>query len=338
MPYMPKKIVLPEPLEAKGKMEPNEPCWCGSGVKWKKCHRDKAQAKPVNYYEALSKFEAEFSAGYCSHPTAPEGCSKGIIRAHTVQKTGVLDAIAEDRHVLSAHGKRRDLQRSKGVLEPQRLGVNDASTFRGFCNTHDTELFLDIEGKDFPVTDRTAFLLTFRAVSLELFQKRAAREALRAFKSKDADAGKSLREQEGIQNYLSDSLTGMDYAMRDLEAWKRDLDKRYGVEEYSGFEMSVTEFDGLLPLVATFAFHPESDFAGTTLQSLGDDKLEQLTFNVLVRDGRSILAVTWIKARGGACEAFMSSFEALPDEDTRPNLCTWCTSRRSLAILHKRQG
>ncbi|HFD33450.1 MAG TPA: hypothetical protein ENJ28_12180 [Gammaproteobacteria bacterium] len=25
----------------------NEPCWCGSGIKWKKCHKDRQLQKEI---------------------------------------------------------------------------------------------------------------------------------------------------------------------------------------------------------------------------------------------------------------------------------------------------
>jgi len=33
-------ISIPE-LQPKDTMGRNEPCWCGSKIKWKKCHRDR---------------------------------------------------------------------------------------------------------------------------------------------------------------------------------------------------------------------------------------------------------------------------------------------------------
>lgn len=327
MPIMPRRTIrLPQSLEPKAKMRPNEPCWCGSGRKWKKCHKERESAKPLNYFESIQKIEDEFSKGYCSHPDSPDGCGNGIIKSHTIQKSGVLDAISEDRHVMSARGKRSTLHKTEGKLIPQRVGVNSASTFLGFCGPHDTSLFKYIEVSEFNITQKTAFLLTFRAVSYELFAKKSAREAVRQFKFSGSDAGQSLEGQVYIQNYLTDTLTGMDVSMRDLEKWKTDLDIRYKSEDFSNIRMSLTYFDGLLPIVATCAFYPEGDYKGRAIQSLLEEDIESVTFNVLVREGKSIVAFTWHDNSNGRAEKFVRSFEELPDEEKASAVMATCFS------------
>ena len=96
-------FVPPADLRPQKTMQRNDPCWCGSGKKWKKCHRDRESQQPVELGERLSRLYREFQKGYCSHPQArSEDCGHRIIRAHTVQLRGGLAAIAENGHVISA--------------------------------------------------------------------------------------------------------------------------------------------------------------------------------------------------------------------------------------------
>ena len=136
----------PEPLLPRERMLVNEPCWCGSGKKWKKCHRDRERQEPIPIGKLIAEQRAEMLRGYCLHPQASaNNCSGKIIRAHTVQRKGGLIAIAEDGHVISPKHGMEDIFRNDGKLVPRALGVREASTFAGFCSTHDDQLFSPIE-------------------------------------------------------------------------------------------------------------------------------------------------------------------------------------------------
>jgi hypothetical protein len=129
-------------------MEPYNLCWCDSGKKYKWCHFRREHQKPINVYEIEAAMQAELNAGYCSHPDPTnDPCSTTIIRSHTVQKKGGLAAIAEDGHVMTVKPSMRELIKTQGNPQPQKIGVNKASVFPGFCGRHDTALFKPIEGK-----------------------------------------------------------------------------------------------------------------------------------------------------------------------------------------------
>lgn len=82
------------------KLGRNDPCWCGSGVKYKKCHLDREQAEPPNIWEFASEQKRNYSKKYCIHPSANVGVCEGkIVKAHTIQKSGGLSRIAENGHV-----------------------------------------------------------------------------------------------------------------------------------------------------------------------------------------------------------------------------------------------
>ena len=84
------QFVPPVDLRPQLKMPRNDPCWCGSGKKWKRCHRDRESQTPVKLGEQLSRLYREFQKGYCSHPQASsENCGHRIVRAHTVQRRPV---------------------------------------------------------------------------------------------------------------------------------------------------------------------------------------------------------------------------------------------------------
>ncbi len=79
-----------------------EPCWCRSGLKYKKCHLNRELQTPVNIFEVEAKLVAQLRVGYCSHPDPiSDPCSGTITKAHTIQKKGGIAAIAEAGHDLT---------------------------------------------------------------------------------------------------------------------------------------------------------------------------------------------------------------------------------------------
>ncbi len=61
----------------------NDPCWCGSGKKFKKCHLNRADQPKIPISEVLSESKKAFSSKYCLHPDK-SCCSGNIILAHTI--------------------------------------------------------------------------------------------------------------------------------------------------------------------------------------------------------------------------------------------------------------
>ena len=89
-------FIPPADLVPQRTMPRNEPCWCGSGKKWKRCHRDRESQQPIEHGQQLHQMYGEFQKGYCSHPGASADNCGRIVRAHTVQRRGGLIAIAEN--------------------------------------------------------------------------------------------------------------------------------------------------------------------------------------------------------------------------------------------------
>ena len=141
----------------------NKPCWCGSGKKLKNCHLDRENMEPPNIHDLQNRTSKMFKTKYCIHPEASEtNCKGGIIKAHTIQRSGGLSKIAKEGHVLSFYNS---ASRNDGLTYPSRIGINKASTFTGFCNFHDTTTFSPIENNPFQfsrASDLTGYVLRIK--------------------------------------------------------------------------------------------------------------------------------------------------------------------------------
>jgi len=268
--------------------------------------------KPTNYFEDASQMRKVFQEGYCSHPQAPDGCTKGWIKAHTLPRAGALAQIEEKGHVVSSREAALDIHRNDGRLVPKRTGINIASTFMGFCAAHDSSLFRPIEKDWKEINQETGFLLAYRAMAYELFAKRAARKSNQIMRM--MDAGEPLEYQELIQNFAAAHDFGITLALDDLTNWKDRLDQYFVERDFSKMHMYVVEFDSLLPAVSSLAFLPEFDFGGNRVQDLLQPNLDPLTVTLTVKDGRSVAIFVWEEGHSEKALKFVQSYDELEDE------------------------
>lgn len=159
----------------KNKIGRNDPCWCGSGKKYKKCHYGRESMEKQSPFSAEKQLIKNYSKKYCLHPGASENeCNGYIVKAHTIQRSGGLSKIAENGHVLAFRPNMKTLIETGGKILPKPLGIRKASTFTGFCEYHDSSTFERIEKHPFKTEKEQCFLLSYRALCRELFTKKAA--------------------------------------------------------------------------------------------------------------------------------------------------------------------
>lgn len=258
---------------------------------------------------------SELRKGYCAYPTSLSNnpCSDTITKAHTIQKSGGLAAIAESSHVLTVKPVMSDLIKTKGNAQPRKIGVNLASVFPGFCSKHDNDLFEPIEGKTLNFTKETAFLFSYRAVAYERFAKEAQQRFMTSLL--EADAGMPFQKQARLQQFIQDNLFGIELGMRDLKKWKAQFDEKLLSGSTDHFNYAAVRFDRILPIVACGAFHPEFDCSGLPLQKLVQDtvELDQIALTVSTFDSQTVVVFGWIGNQKGAARSLADSFLAIED-------------------------
>lgn len=110
----------------------------------------------------FSSIKKKFSR--CLEPTW--SCDSPSIRSHSVQNASALSQIEEGGHVVEM---RMNFSTEPPRPEFRSIGRNEASTFPGFCQQHDTEIFKPIDTKPLDIEDaEQLFLLAYRSVSREL--------------------------------------------------------------------------------------------------------------------------------------------------------------------------
>lgn len=296
-------------------MDPYLPCWCLSGKKWKWCHKDREKQARLPIGALMSKQRAELQVGYCSHPLAdPSICSDRIVRAHTVQRNGGLSKIEEGGHVLSAKAGAEGIFENTGSIVPKLAGVRSATTFNGFCQTHDSSMFRPVEVENRRLSQENAFLLSFRALAYETYTKRAALRCISI--QREMDRGSPFELQVMIQQHLNLYMHGLHRGLDDLARWKASYDSTLLSGDYSEYSFFAVEFSDVIPIVACGAFHPEIDFDGNQLQviSRGDAPFDHIAFNLAPLDGGTVAVFGWTATGADAARQFVESFKRIPDD------------------------
>ena len=263
----------------------------------------------------MSRLYREFQKGYCSHPEASsDNCSDKIVRAHTVQRGGGIAAIAENGHVVSAKSAVQDLLKNRGAFVPRKVGVRSASTFMGFCDKHDNSMFQPVEKRSVPLTPQSGFLIGFRALSYELFSKRAELRSMAIMR--ELDSGRSFAYQCRLQQEMYLRECGAKRALADCERWKNRYDAIFLDGRFEDYRFVGVSYSCVLPVVGCGAFHPEFDFTGNLLQKIsrGTAPHEHVGLNLTVLNGKSVLVIGWIEGQDGPAESFGRSFADVPDE------------------------
>jgi len=280
----------------KVKLGRNDKCWCNSGLKYKKCHLGRDRETPVSKAEALNFSKSNSQRKGCYAPASMHlDCDKRIVQAHTLSKSSSLKAIADpSNHVMGVVMNLPSLMRNKGRWVPEKIGINQASTFTGFCAVHDRVLFSCLENEKFTGTDEQCFALMFRSLSKEIYAKEGGWRS--SDFAKNADKGKLQVEQFYIQEFVSLHQTGLNAAITELNNLKSNLDRILLSRHFSEIESVIFTFSGPLPIAVSSILSPERDFDGTKIQDLNDLNVsaEQVCFNAFSSDGKGYVVFSWL--------------------------------------------
>ncbi|MEK9536791.1 SEC-C domain-containing protein [Pantoea agglomerans] len=280
----------------KVKIGRNDKCWCNSGLKYKKCHLDRDRESPVSKAEALNFSKSNSQRKACYAPASMhEDCDKRIVQAHTLSKSSSLKAIADpSNHVMGVVMNLPSLIRNKGRWVPEKIGINQASTFTGFCAVHDRVLFSCLENEKFTGTDEQCFALMFRSLSKEIYAKEGGRRS--SDFAKNADKGKPQADQLYIQEYVSLHQSGLNAAINELSNLKTSLDRILLSRQFSEIESVIFTFSEPLPFAVSSILSPERDFDGTEIQDLNDLNVpaEQICFNAFSGEGKGYIVFSWL--------------------------------------------
>ena len=231
----------------------------------------------------------------CMYPQ-PSGCTERVIDSHTVQKSAVLELLADSsRHVIMFEYKLflddPPIERPPYAM-PRRVGINEATIFRGLCAKHDNAVFSPIE--DQPIDPDCAehpFLAAYRSILEKAHRERVDRARMGA-------VAQWIRDDDGASadsTVIAALAASLCVADEELSMRvKRHLDQCYLTRS---FEVGMIHMSKVYPNQSFFALSaaatPSLDFSGrqaTILQPNRDP--DWVSFTVLPQDESTIFLAT----------------------------------------------
>jgi hypothetical protein len=267
--------------------------------------------------------DAEFLAGWedaadvemCLAPSGwPTSCSDTIIRAHTVQRMGGgLRAIARSGEVYGFQPHPYFFQKNDMQVIPKLIGTRKASTFRGFCDLHDRQLFEPAEHHQFAGAKEQFLALNFRVIAKRVFSKTiSVRHATRMFNYDRGLPPLAQREYFAVQ-YQDQRRVNQQLA--NVRALKKDYDDRLLENDVSEVNAFVLYFAGRPEFQCAELVAIHSDFSGNRLEEPAPPA--HLCVYTVAINGEWAFVFSWIGANSAA-EALSRSLDACSDTE-KPN-------------------
>jgi len=290
----------------------NELCWCGSGKKFKKCHRDRdRQPKEDPWAAAVANRRAFAKKKCCARDVGLGRCGGSVVKAHTVSRGANLTKISRNGHVLHYTASIPEMKKNGGKLSVKKIGIGDASVFHGFCSKHDRELFSCVENEPFVGRPDQCLAVAFRSISRELYGKDAGahlRETLRG-----ADKGMQPSEQIMLQKMLHDINTGNEAARREFKATHDSLTTALVENQPDAIRSLVFEFIAPLPFMFAGAWSPFVDFHGRDLQNgCSGELLEQILVCSFAGDVNAMICISWQNTESAPAKVIAEQIRTLP--------------------------
>lgn len=264
--------------------------------------------------EVLKRTAKADSKKVCLHPSAsPSTCDPQIIRAHTLQRSGTLSLIARNGQVVEFMPHIPTLSKTGGKLLAKEVGVGIASTFTGFCKTHDNEFFSPIEDQEFVSTDEQLLLLTYRSLAMEHYKKAASIE--KADIIKDLATGRPILDQLAYEEFAADWAEGNSRGFQDMRFRMGKIAERLAKKRDLVVHAYGLDFVGDIALAATGVFTPDRDFEGNALGAFDNEWTTApcCCFSILPGPNGPRVIWTWT-GKSEAVEQFIDSLKNLdPD-------------------------
>ena len=299
-----------------------EICWCGSGLKYKKCHRGRSEEQPYPIGRILKlQTQVFWRKRSCMHPLASEDTCKGkVIDAHTIQRKGPLEKIVDStNHVMQFQDDQKG-----GFLEAKQVSWKKASVFPGYCSFHDSSLFSPIEKHAFKGSHEHCVLHAFRNVCNEYYKKSALIESLEHQRC-IIDRGLDIDRQIAIQLSISTNIEAQKKSLEENKSYRDLMADAIRQNSYDRFESACYFFNGNLEVVSSSIVHCEYDFFGRKLIDMWDisKDAQMLSHTVIHTDSGGAIIFVWLKDDKHP-KHIIESFNALPDDEKGDIFVQYC--------------
>lgn len=288
------------------KLGRNDKCWCGSGEKYKKCHLKREEMDRIERQDIEKHSKKIDNIKYCSVPNEyKHECSKKMIKAHTISKSSSLKSISKNGHVMGLNISYSSIDRNQGRAKLEKIGINSASTFNGFCAFHDRTIFSPIENDIFVPSHENCFLVAYRAICREFYTKKNQLETFNFIKN--MDKGFNVDKQIFVQSFINANIEGATHSLSEIDYIKTAMDDVLISKCFHKMKHLVFELKDIPQVNVSSSIFIDYDFDGNQLQSLAGEKLESVVFNCFSSGNNGYFIYSWLDSDTNIVEDFLMS-------------------------------
>lgn len=275
----------------------NEPCPCGSNLKYRDCCKNKivkisqTSKKPpeVQVMELMRKSIKRC----CLHPDQTR-CKGRIKKAHALQNNKIISILAgSDRHVYIMDAKKKPLLnlmengKHAVIVEMSKTSANDATTETCFCDLHDNIVFAPIEkgAPDFDESnEEMKFVYAYKAFIFEYYKQRTEMDIYKECFKKNPSAFKSF------------SMVGM-YRMlqlktQEFEPVKSHFDKEIMAGTHNGIATCVVEIPEQIKFADYAYIAPDYDLNGNKIKHTVKGSMHRIALTIFPELTRSYILLS----------------------------------------------
>lgn len=284
-------------------------------------YRDKS------YWEFQSKKKKIFSKEICMANFLGD-CNGNIKKAHTLSKQKSIIPIVENGKFY-VRGYNNSIHIIEGGFS-NTAGVKNVTTFYGFCNKHDTELFSIFENKEFVYTKKQCCMLLFRSLSKELYLKKAFLKTLEEgekvqenkinkykigvkhflglsdniIKEDKNSIRKQLIQQEKERSKIQELKKDTNLAVKDLESKLKRVKEQIQYKNYNSIRYLIIKLPFIIDLSFDTGFTPEAE----KQEELNKEHFDLFVVTTLFEKNSSFVCFIWNKGQE-FCHEFVKKLE-----------------------------
>ncbi|MGC9944470.1 MAG: hypothetical protein ABSE48_21810 [Verrucomicrobiota bacterium] len=226
-------------------------------------------------------------------------CEAPPIRSHLLARSWLEQISDNTNHIIQLELTTENLSNQPARIAPRRLGINQATTFPGFCEKHDNEMFSCLEKKPFTASQEQLIALRYRSVCREACVKHQVVSCNLPRASDQAAPPHFSMHFAAEMKRCTDLLMEKDV----LEESMRD-----GVNPTESY---VIKFAKKPTVLASSTIYPLSTFTGRTL----DFRQEWITISVIPDETGGWAIFSWSKKMPKNASLLAKSFAKISNKN-----------------------
>lgn len=243
------------------------------------------------------------------------GCKETAIESHSIQKSFLKSISAGHTHL-----KKIQISVPREEIGETTIGPKDASTFQGFCASHDTILFRPIEDRVMTLRDDQVLLAAYRSICRELRVKLLEiRNGVHSVMALDPTSSKRPDHQDVHLALLTMQMHRTLYSFASAQPivmLKRLLDKAIEEGRNDLFD-SVGFYVEKPALIASWGVStPTYDFHGLAIQSTSfvEDVFNNIFVSTFDAKDAILYVISWLKPNKNGARLSRSASAMTPEE------------------------